>query len=143
MFNATLTQLRPLSIGLDKFFKFADGINSEESNFPKYNIIKLDNTNYIIEMALAGYSKKDINITLEDSVITVSHAKSCPLVEDIKASKDSKIIHQGITKKSFSKFFAVAETIIVTEASFIDGLLTIKLEDVIPEEKKGKTIHIN
>jgi molecular chaperone IbpA len=87
-------------------------------------------------MALAGYKKEDINITHENGVLTVSHVK--PKAEFSKA----KVIHNGITKKSFSKPFAVADSVIVESATFVDGLLTISLKDTTPEPKKNK-IEIN
>ena len=135
----TIKQLRPISLGLDDFFNFAENFpfDIEEPKFPKYNILKPTDTTYLIEMALAGYPKSGIDIENKDGVLTVSYKKE---TEDIKKPK---VLHQGITKKSFSKSFALAETIVIKEANFIDGLLTISLEDVIPEDKKPTKIKIN
>ena len=135
----TIKQLRPISLGLDDFFNFAENFpfDVEEPKFPKYNILKPTDTTYLIEMALAGYPKAGIDIQNKDGVLTVSYKKE---TEDIK---QPKVLHQGITKKSFSKSFALAETIVIKEANFVDGLLTISLEDVIPEDKKPTKIKIN
>ena len=135
----TIKQLRPISLGFNDFFNFAENFpfDVEEPKFPKYNILKPTDTTYLIEMALAGYPKAGIDIENKDGVLTVSYKKE---PEDLK---QTKILHQGITKKSFSKSFALAETIVVKDASFVDGLLTISLEDVIPEDKKPTKIKIN
>ena len=133
-YKSTLTTLKPLSIGLDDFFNFAESFPFDvvESKFPSYNIVNIDNKNYLIEMALAGYKKEDIDITHENGVLTVSHVK--PKAELSKA----RVIHNGITKKSFSKPFAVADSVVVESATFVDGLLTISLKDTTPEPKTNK-----
>lgn len=139
-YKTTFTTLKPLSIGLNDFFNFAESFNfdTEDSGFPKYNILKPTDSTWIIEMALAGYAKQDIDIEHKDGVLNVSHKK--PKATDIEKPK---VIHQGITKKSFSKQFAVAETVVVKNATFKDGLLAIELEEILPEEKKAKKIQIN
>jgi molecular chaperone IbpA len=138
-YKQTFTTFKPISIGLNDFFNFAENfIESEDSAFPKYNILKPTDSTWIIEMALAGYSKEDIDIEHKDGVLTVSHQK--PKATSIEKPK---YLHRGITKKSFSKQFAVAETVIVKNATFKDGLLSIDLEEILPEEKKAKKIQIS
>jgi len=138
-YKTTFTTIKPLTIGLNDFFNFAENfIESEDSAFPKYNILKPTDSTWIIEMALAGYAKEDINIEHKDGVLTISHQK--PKATSIEKTK---YLHRGITKKSFSKQFAVAETVIVKNAAFKDGLLSIELEEILPEEKKAKKIQIN
>jgi molecular chaperone IbpA len=143
MFRSTITfnQLKPLSIGLNDFFNFAESFpfDVDEPVFPKYNIIKPTDTTWIVELALAGYSKQDIDIEHKDGVLTISHKK----LKATELSDKPKIIHQGITKKAFSKSFAVAESVVVNKATFIDGLLSIHLEDIVPEDKKSKKIQIS
>lgn len=135
----TFTTFKPISIGLNDFFNFAENfIESEDSAFPKYNILKPTDSTWIIEVALAGYAKQDIDIEHKDGVLTVSHKK--PKDKDIEKPN---YLHRGITKKSFSKQFAVAETVIVKNATFKDGLLSIDLEEILPEEKKAKKIQIS
>ena len=137
-YKSTITTLKPFSIGLDNFFQFAENYPFEqvESKFPSYNIINVDNKNYLIEMALAGYKKEDINIEHKDGVINVSYTK--PKANNPLKNNVQRIVHNGITKKSFSKDFAVADTIIVKGATFVDGLLTISLEDIVEETKSNK-----
>jgi molecular chaperone IbpA len=133
----TISQLRPFSIGFDEFFNFAENFAYHEvdSSFPRYNLVKNSNTSYAIEMALAGYSKEDINITYQDGILTVSHQKDA-------TTNESTFLHKGISTRSFTKSFPLAENVKVLDASFINGLLKIDIEKIIPEERKKKSISI-
>lgn len=132
----TVNKLRPFSVGFDDFFNFAESFNQElVDKFPKYNIIK-DDDNYVIEMALAGYSKDDLDITCENGVLTISHNKQ-------SEADQGTFVHRGISKRAFTKSFTLADTIVVKGASFVDGLLTVKLEQIVPEEKKLRRINIS
>jgi molecular chaperone IbpA len=104
------------------------------SNFPPYNIRKIKDGQYQIEMALAGFSKKDINCELQDGVLTISAKK-----ED---KDNDTLIHQGIASRSVVRKFTLSEYIKVEGADFIDGVLKVKLFEELPEEKKVKTIKI-
>ena len=137
MWNSTYTvkQLAPLSLGFNEFFNFAERLIDDPS-FPKYNILKPTDTTWVIEMALAGYSKSDLEIDLKDGALTITHEK-------VEEKETTQVLYRGITKKAFSKSFAIAENIIVKSATFIDGLLTIRLEEIIPENKKSTIIKIS
>ena len=139
--KTTFKQLKPFSLGFNDLFDFAENFNFEldDSAFPKYNILKPTESTWIIELALAGYSKQDIDIEHKDGVLTISHIKP-KQPNDIKPHK---VLHQGITKKSFSKQFAIADSILVKNADFTDGLLRIDLEEPTPEIKKSTKIQIN
>ena len=136
-------RLRPISIGLDNFFNFATTLLEVDSKletnmkFPPYNIYRLDNSTYQLEMALAGYKKEDMRITVENGILTISAEKQ-NVPED-----SSKILYKGISSKSFTRSFPLSEDIVVKHAALSDGILTIELEKIIPEEKKVRTIHIN
>ena len=127
----------PYSIGFDNLFDRLFDIDLESSNsYPPYNISKVDDNNYIIEMALAGFNKDDIEIELADSELTVRSKKR----EDSK--KDVNLIHQGISHRSFNRKFTLSEEILVKNAEMKNGMLIIKLEKFIPENKKPKLISI-
>ena len=127
----------PYSIGFDNLFDRLFDIDLESSNsYPPYNISKVDDNNYIIEMALAGFNKDDIEIELADSELTVRSKKR----EDLK--KDVNLIHQGISHRSFNRKFTLSEEILVKNAEMKNGMLIIKLEKFIPENKKPKLISI-
>ena len=110
--------------------------SSSRSSYPPYNISKVDENNYIIEMALAGFNKDDIEIELADSELTVRSKKR----ED--SNKDVNLIHQGISHRSFNRKFTLSEEILVKNAEMKNGMLIIKLEKFIPENKKPKLINI-
>ena len=120
----------PYSIGFDNLFDRLFDIDLESSNsYPPYNISKVDDNNYIIEMALAGFNKDDIEIELADSELTVRSKKR----ED--SNKDVNLIHQGISHRSFNRKFTLSEEILVKNAEMKNGMLIIKLEKFIPENK--------
>ncbi len=127
----------PYSIGFDNLFDRLFDIDLESSNsYPPYNISKVDDNKYIIEMALAGFNKDDIEIELADSELTVRSKKR----ED--SNKDVNLIHQGISHRSFNRKFTLSEEILVKNAEMKNGMLIIKLEKFIPENKKPKLISI-
>ena len=127
----------PYSIGFDNLFDRLFDIDLESSNsYPPYNISKVDDNNYVIEMALAGFNKDDIEIELSDGELTVRSKKR----ED--SNKDVNLIHQGISHRSFNRKFTLSEEILVKNAEMKNGMLIIKLEKFIPENKKPKSINI-
>ena len=138
--------LRPITVGFDNMFDhfehlMDDGFyrNGLTANFPPYNIVKTGKNSYDVELALAGFNKKDIEVQYEDNLLTVKSKKSEKVEE---TDVDGNIIHRGISKRFFSKSFTIANDVEVKGAELKDGLLTIALERIIPEAKKAKTIEI-
>ena len=123
------------SIGFDRMFDSLNEVSKiNTSNFPPYNIRKIKDGMYQVEMALAGFSKSDIKCELQDGILTV---------EAKKEQKDSdNLIHQGIASRSVLRKFTLSEYMKVEDADFKDGMLKIKLYQDLPEEKKPKTIKI-
>ena len=109
------------------------------SNFPPYNIVKTGKNTYNVELALAGFNKKDIEVQYEENLLTVKSKKSD---EAEQTDEDGNIIHRGISKRFFSKSFTIANDVEIKGAELKDGLLVIALERIIPEAKKAKTIEI-
>ena len=137
-------QLRPVKVGFDNVFDhfermFDDDFTSFSApTFPFYNIVKQDKNKYDIQLALAGYSKDDIEVNLEEGVLTIKSKK-----EDTKEdTKDGEILHKGIAKRYFSKAFTIADDVEVKGAELKDGLLRVSLERIVPESKKPRTIDI-
>lgn len=126
---------------LDKYSQFVLGLESLNSltdsrnNFPPYNIIKTDKLSYIIEVALAGYDKKDLSISLNNSILTITGNK-------IDKTTNSEYLYKGISDKSFSRSFTVADNILVVSAEYDAGILTIHLVKKVPEQDKIKNIII-
>ena len=137
-------QLRPVTIGFDPIFdRFermidADFLNTPSVNYPPYNIVKTGDYTYDIELALAGFNKKDIDIEYNDGVVTVKSIHETQTDEDTNGS----VLHRGISKRHFTKAFQIADDVEVKGAELMDGLLRISLERIIPESKKPRSIEV-
>ena len=136
-------QLRPFTVGYDNVFdRFEsmfdnDHFFSTTSNYPPYNIVKTGDYTYDIELALAGFGKKDIDVNYADSQLTIKSIK------DEKAEEDADgVLHKGISKRQFSRTFTIADDVEVKGAELKDGLLKVSMEKIIPDAKKLKTIDI-
>ena len=127
---------RNYTIGFDKIFDSLLEVSKiNTSNFPPYNIRKLGDGKYEIELALAGFTKDDIKVELKDGTLSVSAKKD---------DKDSdNLVHQGIASRSVLRKFSLSEYMEIKDADFKDGILKIKCFENIPEEKKPKVIKIN
>ena len=135
--------LRPFSIGFDDMFDQFESMLGNgglvQNNYPPYNIRKAGKDKYAIELAVAGFNKNDVEIEYEDKLLTVKTKKNDKTVE-----KDgSEIIHRGISQRSFSRSFTIADDVKVNDAELKDGLLTIVCEKILPEQKKKKLIPIS
>ena len=134
--------LRPFSVGFDSIFdEFDRMLESTErysSNYPPYNIKRVNDTDYRIEVALAGYSKNDIEVELKDNALTVRNKAKEQTIDE----KGNGVIHKGISTRQFERAFTISEDIKVKDAELKNGLLTIDLERIIPEEKKSRLIGI-
>ena len=133
---------KPFSVGFDNLFDDFDrmlSFNSASINhYPPYNIRKINDTDYVIELAVAGFGKKDIEVKSVENTLTI---KSKDKKEEV-LDKDENILHRGISQRSFTRSFTVAEDVVVKGADLKDGLLSVKLERIIPDEKKPKIIDI-
>ena len=136
--------LRPFSIGFDDMFDqfesmLGNGGMTMQSNYPPYNIRKTGKDNYSIEVALAGFNKKDVEVEFEDNILTV-RTKQLNKSEDQNA--DGEIIHKGISQRQFASSFTIADDVKVNGAELKDGLLTIACERILPDHKKKRLIEI-
>ena len=138
-------QLRPVSVGFDNIFDhfermFDDNdefFRTPTATFPFYNIVKTGSTTYNIEVALAGFGKKDIKVDYADNLLTIKSVK------EVKDSNESNgIIHKGISKRYFSKAFTIADDIEIKGAELQDGLLKVSLNKILPEGKQPKSIEV-
>ena len=133
---------KPFSVGFDNLFDDFDrmlSFNSASINhYPPYNIRKVNDTDYVIELAVAGFGKKDIEVKSQENTLTI---KSKDKKEEV-LDKDESVLHRGISQRSFKRSFTVAEDVVVKGADLKDGLLSVKLERIIPDEKKPKIIDI-
>ena len=140
-------KLRPHSIGFDTPFDtwerfFTDDFNlipSVTASFPAYDIIKKNDHQYQIQLALAGFSRDDIEVEVKENTLSI---RTKDKKEDTVETDDGSVIHRGIAKRQFERTFVIADDTVVKGAELKDGLLSVDLERIIPEEKKAKLIDI-
>ncbi len=107
------------------------------TNYPPYNQIKLNDTEYILSFALAGFSKDDVSVSLDNRKLTIKGEK-----QDPELPEGAEYLHKGIAARKFTDIFTLPEFVEVIGAEFKDGILDIRLEKQIPEDKLPKTIEI-
>ena len=135
-----LDRFMGLSIGFDSMFNRLANFpqQPEGGTYPPYNIRKEDDYKFVIEIALAGFSEKDVEVELTENVLSIRSVD-----EKGKQNLDTPdYVHRGIANRSFSRKFTLADDIVVRGAEFQNGLLNISLERVIPDEKKPRIIPI-
>mgnify|MGYP001391008278 CR=1 FL=1 len=135
-------QLRPVTIGFDDIFDdfgrmFDENIlrGSYKQSYPPYDIVKVTDSKYDIQIALAGYSKKDIEVKVVENTLLVKSIRE-------NSEEEKEVIHQGISKRYFERHFTIADDVKVNGAELKDGLLTIACERIVPDYKKKKLIEI-
>jgi molecular chaperone IbpA len=130
--------LHTKSVGFDGMFKqlssFTDSI-SKISTYPPYNIKKTDENTYVIEVAVAGFGKQDIELTLDNGTLTIKG--------NTNIDEGTDYLFKGIADRAFTRTFTLADTVEVKNADLINGMLKIWLERFIPESAKPKKIEIN
>ena len=134
-----INQFAPFTVGFDRVFdRLVDyGTTYETGGFPPYNIRKTDDFKHVIELALAGFSKDEIEVVLTDGVLVIKSA-------DVLSQTDPNegLVHKGIAKRAFTRKFTLADDIEIKDAKLENGLLRIDLEQIVPEHKKPKTIKV-
>jgi len=142
LFNANVEKQ---FVGLDRWSRTIDDFVKTSSNvainttYPPYNLKKIDENNYLIEMAVAGFTKEDIDITVEKNTLTI---KTVEKIKKENSTKQDIYLHKGISSRSFSKIFTLAEHVEVKNVQLNNGMLVVNLEYVLPESKKPRKIEI-
>tara|TARA_B100000446_G_scaffold152541_1_gene147688 strand:+ start:261 stop:752 length:492 start_codon:yes stop_codon:yes gene_type:complete len=138
-----LERFMGLSIGFDSMFNRMMNFptTQQDSGYPPYNIRKLDDYNYVIEIALAGFSELDIEVEVADGVISVRSKEDTNTIET-EHEKRREYVHRGIARRSFARKWTLSDDMIVNGAEFQNGLLNINLEKVVPDEKKPRIVPI-
>ena len=132
-----ISQLTPYAVGFDRVFDHLQNYavnNTQSTGFPPYNIRKGGDYTFAIEMALAGFSKDDIEIEIEDGLLTVRSIK--------ENDENDSDIYRGISYRKFNRKFTLADDIVVKDASLENGMLEITLERIVPDAKKPRKITI-
>ena len=143
MVNTTLAPhfdwapFRRHTVGFDNVFelmdRFLDG-QSVNNNYPPYNIYKNGESNYSIELAIAGFGEDEVEVKYADSTLTITGNK--------EEKGDTDVLHRGIANRNFTRTFNIADDVIVNSGSLKNGVLSIELEKIIPDEKKERVIKI-
>lgn len=133
-----VNQIHRQAIGFDSLFEQLNRsfVNSKtDGNYPPHNVVKLDDTHYVIELAVAGFAESEIDVELKDNVLTVKGEKQ---------NKEDAVeyLHKGISTRNFVRTFPLAEHIEVRGATVKNGILAIALEQIVPDEAKPKKIQI-
>ena len=136
--------LLPSTVGFDRLLSTIEDFESvmagnklARNPYPPYNIVKESENDYKIEIAISGFKREDIDITLEKSKLTVTGVSAADV--DLKKRH---YLHKGIASRNFTHVFTLNDTVIVKDADIVDGLLVITLENVIPEQNKARKIPI-
>jgi molecular chaperone IbpA len=128
--------LHSWTVGFDPLFDMIEQVR--ESNkmvtYPPYNIVQTDDYNYAIEIAVAGFSKKDLKVTKTKNELKV---------EGTKIASDDKALHRGIANRNFTQNFLLADDVVVNDIELEDGLLSINLEKLVPKEDRPQVLKIN
>ena len=130
-------QITPYAVGFDRIFdnlsRYVDN-NATSTGFPPYNIRKEGDYNYVIEMALAGFGKKDIEVEVADGTLSIRSVK--------ENTEDDSTVYRGISYRKFERKFTMADDIVVNGAKLENGMLSLELERVVPEEKKPRLVTV-
>ena len=131
-----VNHMTPYAVGFDRTFdRLFDYVThqAESTGYPPYNIEKQGEYNFTIEMALAGFGKKDIEVEFAEGLLTV---------KSVKEKEEKETLYKGISQRNFTRKFTLADDIIVKGAKLENGMLTIDLERIVPEEKKPQLITV-
>lgn len=128
--------MTPYAVGFDRHFdRLFDYVThqAESTGYPPYNIEKQGEYNFTIEMALAGFGKKDIEVEFAEGTLTI---------KSIKEKEEKETLYKGISQRNFTRKFTLADDIVVKGAKLDNGMLTVTLERIVPEEKKPQLIEV-
>lgn len=140
------SDLDKMFVGLDQILNELNSVSthtSAQSNYPPYNFVNLGDNKYEIQIALAGFKPEDLKVVFEDGYLTVSTTFTDKKVDpDSEGDQTPYYVHRGIAKRSFRRVWKLIDTIEIQSVEMDNGILTIKMENIIPESKKPKVFTI-
>ncbi len=125
----------PFFIGFDRMIERMRVPPTGQSAYPPYNIIKVSENEFELQLAIAGFTYDDLDIQIKECILTIEGNK--------ESSDETNYIHRGISGRAFTRSFTLADSVVVNGADLVDGILSVNLENVIPEEKKPRKVEIN
>ena len=137
MVRNTMNVPRSLFIGFDPILNELERIHSagrSQDNYPPHNVVKVDNDNFNIELAVAGFSEEDISVEVKDGILLIKGQNS----ED----DDREYAHKGISSRKFEKSFRLSEFVVIDGAELVNGILVVNARVEVPEERRPRKIEI-
>ena len=139
--NEAISSLIPFTVGMNSIFRdletFHSNYPTRDVGYPPYNIEEVDENNWTISLAIAGFAEEEINVSQKERVLTISGKK-----ETVDASEKKNYLHRGIATRGFERTFRLGPHVQVKNAVLKNGLLTVDLEQIIPEEERPKQIPV-
>ena len=119
------------TIGMDEWLHRMGAVHESKENYPPYNLIKKSNVRFRLEVALAGFKKEEVKVYSENNKL---------FVEGHSASDDEGVeyIHKGVATRDFTRVWTISDDVVIEEAYYLDGILVVELQRVIPEHQKRK-----
>ena len=140
-----IASMDKLLVGYEPMFKRLEEAHESLTkvipNYPPYNIVKVDDNKYVIEMAVAGFGKSNLDIEIQDGTLVVSGQSQ--LADMYEEGINNTYIYKGIADRNFTRKFSIADSVEIKNADLINGMLKIWLENIIPDNKKPKKVDIN
>ena len=136
MVRSTMNVPRSLFIGFDPILNELERIHSagrSQDNYPPHNVVKVDDENFVIELAVAGFSEEDISVEVQDGIL---------LVKGQKDDEDREFAHKGISSRKFEKSFRLSEFVVIDGADLVNGILVVNARVEVPEERRPRKIEI-
>jgi len=137
MTNARLHVPRSLFLGFEGLFDDLERIHSNArsgDNYPPHNVVKIDDENFLIELAVAGFTEDDLNVEVKEGILKIAG--------EIKDQGNNEYVHKGISSRRFEKSFRISEFVVIDDADLRNGILVVKARVEFPEEKRPRKINI-
>ena len=136
MVRNTMNVPRSLFIGFEPILNELERIHSagrSQDNYPPHNVVKVDDENFIIELAVAGFSEEDISVEVKDGIL---------LVKGENGEDSREYAHKGISSRKFEKSFRLSEFVVIDGANLVNGILVVNARVEVPEERRPRKIEI-
>lgn len=132
--TVNLPDIHKFAVGFEKMFDDLTRHTTQPTNYPPYNIIKKSSNQFAIQLAVAGFKEGDLEVTTEENQLTVKGNTAIDVIPEVE------YLHRGISSRNFTRTWSLAEHVVIAGAKVQDGILTIDLDLVVPEEKKPRKI---
>ena len=129
--NSLVDRINRYSIGMDDVFDRLSNVHGTEGNYPPYNLVQVNRTESRLELALAGFKEKEVNVYTQDGKLFVEGTKEDP-------TEEAKYHYRGVAQRSFTRAWTLGDETEVRSVSFENGLLTVELSKIVPEHHQRK-----